>query len=244
MKVVGDARDEDPKESLMPSKARDLLTRSWQSQANLSLFLFLLVLAAFVLPSMGVGDSSLEDDIGFSVLAVAGSAIAWESRRLFALTSLVTIVAIGLRWAMWWKPTHTHALWTVSSTLAAAVAITVVLFRQVLGPGRVTMMRVKGAIAAYLCIGWSWANAYHLAALLNRGAFSSTGSDVTHGRTWLNYSLGMLSTVGYGGIVAVTPLAHSLGSAEAVTGQLYLAVLVARLVSMQVSAELTDGPMS
>jgi hypothetical protein len=36
--------------------------------------------------------------------------------------------------------------------------------------------------------------------------------------------------------VAVHPLAHSLGSAEALTGQLYLAVLVARLVSMQVSA--------
>ena len=34
----------------------------------------------------------------------------------------------------------------------------------------------------------------------------------------------------------IHPLAHTLGSGEAVTGQLYLAVLVARLVSMQVSA--------
>jgi hypothetical protein len=192
-------------------------------------------LSGIVLPSTGVESSSLDDDIAFTVLAVAGSAIAWDSRKLFALTSIVTVVAIGLRWAMWWKPTHTLVLWSVSSTLASALSITAVLFRQVLGPGQVTMTRIRGAIAAYLCIGWSWANAFHLAALLNRGAFSSTGSDLSHGRTWLNYSLGMLSTAGYGGIVAVSPLAHTLGSAEAVTGQLYLAVLVARLVSMQVS---------
>jgi uncharacterized OsmC-like protein len=46
----------------------------------------------------------------------------------------------------------------------------------------------------------------------------------------------MLTTVGYARIVPVDPLAHSLGSCEALTGQLYLAVLLARLVSMQVSA--------
>jgi hypothetical protein len=45
----------------------------------------------------------------------------------------------------------------------------------------------------------------------------------------------MLTTVGYQGILPV-PVAHTLGSGEAVAGQLYLAVLVARLVSMQVSS--------
>jgi Ion channel len=50
------------------------------------------------------------------------------------------------------------------------------------------------------------------------------------------YSFGMLTTVGYAGIVPVYPLAHTLGCGEALTGQLYLAVLVARLVSMQLSA--------
>ncbi len=77
--------------------------------------------------------------------------------------------------------------------------------------------------------------------VLNPGAFSSTGSNVSLARVWLNYSFGMLSTVGYSGVVPATPLAHTLGSAEAVTGQLYLAVLVARLVGMQLSAELKDG---
>ena len=97
-------------------------------------------------------------------------------------------------------------------------------------------MRIQGAIAAYLCLGYGWAHAYHIASLLNPGAFDAAGSKLSLATSWVNYSFGMLTTVGYGGIVPVHPLAHSLGSAEAVTGQLYLAVLVARLVSMQVSA--------
>ena len=72
--------------------------------------------------------------------------------------------------------------------------------------------------------------------IMNPGAFDAAGSKLSLATSWVNYSFGMLTTVGYGGIVPVHPLAHSLGSAEAVTGQLYLAVLVARLVSMQVSA--------
>jgi hypothetical protein len=91
-------------------------------------------------------------------------------------------------------------------------------------------------IAAYLCIGACWAHAYHIAALFDPGAFDITGSNVSLPTTWVNYSLGMLTTLGYAGIVPVKPFAHTLGSAEAVTGQLYLAVLVARLVSMEVSA--------
>jgi Na+/H+-dicarboxylate symporter len=53
----------------------------------------------------------------------------------------------------------------------------------------------------------------------------------------MNYSFGMLTTSGYAGIVPIDSVVHTLASAESVTGQLYLAVLVARLVSMRVAAE-------
>lgn len=119
--------------------------------------------------------------------------------------------------------------------VVAVFAIAAVLLWQVFRPGPITVMRVQGAIAAYLCIGAGWAHAYHIVALLDPGAFDAAGSDASAASSWVNYSFGMLTTVGYTGIAAVHPLAHTLGSAEAVTGQLYLAVLVARLVSMQVS---------
>jgi hypothetical protein len=222
----------------MHSKTRDRLTRSWQSEANLSLFLFLLILVGFVLPSVGFEKNSLQlyGDMAFSVVSLVGAAIAWGNRRVFALTSLVCIVAIVLRWTTWWRPTDTLILWRVSTGLAAILTITGVLLWQVFRSGPVTVMRVQGAIAAYLCIGFGWAHAYHIAALLNPSAFNVAESNVSLASTWVNYSFGMLTTLGYPGIVPVHPLAHTLGTTEAVTGQLYLAVIVARLVSMHLSA--------
>jgi hypothetical protein len=135
-----------------------------------------------------------------------------------------------MRWATWWAPTKTLILWSVSTGLAAILAITAVLLCQVFRSRPVTMMRVQGAIAAYLSLGYGWAHAYHIAALLNPDAFSAAWSDVSAVSTWVNYSFGMLTTVGYAGIVPLQPLAHTLGCGGALTGQPYLAVLVARLV--------------
>jgi hypothetical protein len=98
-------------------------------------------------------------------------------------------------------------------------------------------MRVQGAIAAYLCLGFAWAHAYHVVALVDPGAFNAAGSELSAAIHWINFSFGTLTTLGYQGIVPADPVAHTLSSAEAVTGQLYLAVLVARLVSMHVSFE-------
>ena len=220
-------------------KTRDLMRRNWQSQANLSVFLCLLILLAFVIPSMGFEKHNLPlyEDMAFSVVSVVGAAIAWGNRRLFALTSLVAIVAIALRWATWWKPTHTLIIWSVSAGLAAILTITVVLLWQVFRSGPVTVMRIQGAIAAYLCLGFAWAHAYRIAELVDPGAFNTAGTDVSVAIHWINYSFGILTTIGYPSIVPIDSVAHTLCSAEAVTGQLYLAVLVARLVSMHVSAE-------
>ena len=225
----------------MHAKSSDLLTPGWKSEANLSLFLFLLVVVGFVLPSTGVEKNNLPlyADTAFSVLLLVGTAIAWEDRRLFVLTSLVSLVAIVVRWATWWTPTNTLVLWSVATGFSAILTITGVLLWRVFRPGPVTVMRIQGAIAAYLCLGFAWSHAYHLAALLDPGAFMAAGSNFSTTSTWVNYSFGMLTTLGYQGIVPVHPLAHTLGSGEAVTGQLYLAVLVARLVSAQVSSART-----
>jgi hypothetical protein len=223
----------------MPFKTRDLLARSWQSQVNLSLFLLLLILTAFVLPSVGFEKNSLPlyDNFAVSVVTIVGTALAWRNRKLFLLTSLVVIVAIAFRWATWWRPTPTLRLGSSSTGLAAIIMIAIVLLWQVFRSGPVTGMRVQGAVAAYLCLGFAWADAYHIAALVDPTAFNAAGTDVSVPLNWMNYSFGMLTTIGYAGIVPIDSVAHTLCSAEAVTGQLYLAVLVARLVSMHVSAE-------
>lgn len=224
---------------MIVKRTRDLMAQSWESEANLSVFLFLMILLVFVFPSLGIGVKhvALYADIGVSVILIVGTGIAWGNPRLFMLTSLVSVLAIVAKWSAWWMPTNTLVLLNQVLELAAIVAIITVLLRQVFRAGPITGLRIQGAIAAYLCLAFWWAQAYHIADLLVPGSFHTSGIYPADVSEWINYSFGMLTTVGYGQIVPVTPIVHTLTSAEAVTGPLYLAVLVARLVSLQLTSE-------
>jgi hypothetical protein len=97
----------------------------------------------------------------------------------------------------------------------------------------VTVHRILGAVAVYLLIGVIWAEAYDLVETIAPGALSVPAPhpphDVAH---FVYYSFATLTTVGYGDVVAVHPAARSLATLEAVVGQLYSAILVARLVGL------------
>lgn len=216
-------------------KARALLTQSWQSQANLSFFLALLVLVAFVLPSVGFGrdNTKLYSDIAFSLVLISGVAISWGQRWQFLLAGFVGSAALTVRWMAWFTPTTTLQLWADVWTLVAILVVALVLLAQVFRQGAVTSYRIQGAIAVYLAFGMGWAHAYHITELLHPGSFSPEGAMSNVG-DWVYYSFVTLSTVGYGDITAIRPIARSLSIGEALTGQLYLAVLIARLVAMEV----------
>jgi voltage-gated potassium channel Kch len=79
--------------------------------------------------------------------------------------------------------------------------------------------------------------AFHLVDGLQPGSFRFTSDDGTPGQridigTAIYFSFVTLATLGYGDVVPVTPPARSLATLEAVGAQMYLAVLIARLVSL------------
>ncbi len=217
-------------------KAKGIIVDTWQSQANLSLFLVLQVLIAFVLPVLGFGkeDFRLYSDAGFSVLLVSGVAIAWGQRKLFPIAAIVGVVALVMRWLAWRNPTSRWLLWNDWWTVAVIIVIAFVLLKQIFRPGRVTHMRIQGAIAVYLLFGVGWAHAYHITAMLHPGSFSFPPGDLPLASDWFYFSYVTLSTVGYGDIAPVLPIARTLAMGEALTGQLFLAVMIARLVAMEV----------
>jgi hypothetical protein len=81
-------------------------------------------------------------------------------------------------------------------------------------------------------LGVIWAVAYFLVELLHQGAFSGAVRAEDGARGFLYLSFVTLTTVGYGDALPVHPIARSLAMLEAVTGPLYLTVLLARLVSL------------
>jgi Ion channel len=217
-------------------KARALITDTWQSQANLSFFLALLITVGFVLPSLGFGkgDEMRYSDLVFSLLLASGVAIGWGQRWLFPLGVFVGSVALAVRWMAFFTPTLALQVWSGIWSLTAVIVIALVLLAQVFRSGPVTSYRVQGAIAVYLLFGVGWAHAYHITELLHPGSFNSTTGNLNSVVDWAYYSYVTLSTVGYGDITPVRPIARALSMGEALTGQLYLAVLIARLVAMEV----------
>ncbi|NTW66598.1 MAG: hypothetical protein HGB21_09885, partial [Nitrospirae bacterium] len=121
-------------------------------------------------------------------------------------------------------------------SLLFLAALILIVFRQVSQEGPVSAHRVRGAIALYLLIAMLFAFLYGLAEELAPGAFNLPGSlagGMARGETFYYFSVVTLTTVGFGDITAVHPFVRSLVMLEALIGQLYPAILIARLVTLQ-----------
>ena len=221
---------------LVREKARAFITESWQSQANLSFFLALLVVLGLVLPSLGFGknDEVRYSDFCFSLLLISGVAISWGRHWLFGLSAFVGSVTFAVRWMTYFTPTLTLQVWAGAWSILSILVIALILLAQVFRAGPVSSYRLQGAIAVYLLFGLGWAHAYHLTGLLNPGSFNTPAGEIPSVLDWVYFSFVTLTTVGYGDITPMKPIARTLAMGEALTGQLYLAVLIARLVAMEI----------
>jgi hypothetical protein len=102
----------------------------------------------------------------------------------------------------------------------------------------VTAHRVRGAIALYLLIAMLFAFLYSFIEKLAPGAFTTPGgwsrAAGAYAETFYYFSIVTLTTVGFGDITPVHPFVRSLVMLEALIGQLYPAVLLARLVTLEI----------
>src|SRR5262249_8960193 len=101
------------------------------------------------------------------------------------------------------------------------------------------------SIAAYLMLGLTWTVAYWLVDQLTPGrAFSfntNRGAHSMNGFTMMYFSFIKVSSVGYGDITPVSQAAGWLAAMEVMSGLLYVAVLIARLVSLYSTAKTDDS---
>lgn len=115
------------------------------------------------------------------------------------------------------------------------VGMAIQTFRRVLfSPGRIDLNRIIGAIAIYLLLGLIWAVAYVAIETIAPGAFA-----VGAVQPWLAslpefvyFSFVSLTTLGFGDIAPMAPIAKFGVYMEAIVGQLYLAIMIAGLVSI------------
>ena len=223
--------------------------------------LLLLVGGIFVYPLLGRDPTArvILDVVVFSDL-MAMPFVAGHYRRLAYLTLALGIADLALSALGYARETWPLDLLTRVVDLAFWGVLLGTMLASVLRAERVTGIKVYSAIAVYLMIGFFWGGLYALLDFLQPGSFSGTALNMTPGyepylqrydtATSIYLSFVTLTTLGFGDVTPTTVQARTLVWVEALVGQLYLAVLVARLVSLQIThassptttAELTAAP--
>jgi len=96
----------------------------------------------------------------------------------------------------------------------------------------VTSEVISGAICTYFMMGMFWAYLYALLELLSPGAFQGPLNPDRQSGDFFYFSFTTLSTLGYGDVTPASQLARGLAMLEAISGQMYLAIIIARLVGI------------
>ena len=169
------------------------------------------------------------------------SAVYTVSRKKHVLT-IALLLSIPTFAGMW----STYVLKNIYLTLVGwsfAIAffgfIGIIVLSDVLKAEKVTTDTIHASICVYLLIGVTWALLYSVMEGIRPGSFLIEHSQVISVSEYmphfLYYSFVTLTTLGYGDITPLTPLAKTVSYMEAVTGQIYIAVLIARLVGLHIA---------
>jgi hypothetical protein len=208
--------------------------------------LAVLVVSIFVMQplyELGVADRTAMSVV-FSLLLVSG---AWTvaRTRVAVIAGVLMLAGLGVRWLRIGLGTASLAAPSALLANVFCIVVAAAVLSQVFRTGRITVHRIQGAIAAYLLLGMAWAFAYEVVALERPGAFAFASGDtrldgdpISH---FVYFSFVTLTTVGYGDVTAIHPIARSLVTVEALVGQLFPAILLARLVSMELSHQAPNG---
>lgn len=230
MHSAGDAVTEQQQKSilqLVPGVVRGL-GQSYLRRRYAILFYTLVftMLASPVTAALGLSGDLIESFLALSMLAAVIPVVTGKLRlpllALMAVLLLARPVTAGLG-----HPTMsklTLSAWTFIGLCAAVAAL-----RYAMRAAKVEAEHLFAALSAYLLAGLYFGLLYWALEQIHPGTIAATNFSRTGA---IYYSFVTLATIGYGDIVPRTDIARGLAIVEGVGGQLFLAVLVARLLSM------------
>ncbi len=178
-----------------------------------------------------------------SSIVLLGMYAVSGSKRLFWVAIVLGAPAILSRFVVLFSGDDLLEMATLVSSILFYLFMTATILFYVFRPNDVTADTICGAISVYLLIGITWSLVYFFVELVHPGSFYiSKEYDIDGQLTssdFLYFSYTTLTTLGYGDIIPVTPVARSLATLEAIFGPLYLAILIARLVGMHTAVKVS-----
>ena len=175
-------------------------------------------------------------DIFFSIILLAGIVAVSQKKRSTVVAFSLAIPTLLVVWAR--ESTGGIAVEIISSALIIlffSYTLTVLL-AFILNSTMVTRHVIYAALIGYLLMGLLWASIYSLIDTIMPGSFNVLQNWIEDPRlVHLYFSYVTLTTLGYGDISPLTAPAYSFSILEAIIGQIYLTVLIARLVAMHIT---------
>lgn len=228
----------------VPQQVRKQVSDIWEADLSLQVMLLLLIVLLFLLVPLGgmglvEGKGDLLAAAAFSGLGISGVFVVTHTPAARMLGLLAMTAPIGLGWYDALRPQGTIGVLRTSVTLVAVLWMCWLVLQHVFRGGRITKARLQGAIAVYLLLAVAFGEAYWLILQLRPDAFHFDQAPAAMGGTRSSlfyFSLTTLTTLGYGDILPLKPVVRSLATMEGLIGQLYPAVLIGRLVSLQITA--------
>ncbi|MGO9110067.1 MAG: potassium channel family protein [Thermoguttaceae bacterium] len=190
-------------------------------------------------------------DVFFSLLICAVLLLVLEKREYRITAISLGLISVLGTWIGYGLAGAAGRVLLVGSHVLAACVIAFVLFGilRAVFVNQASGDAIFGAVCGYLLLGIIWSLVYSAVETTSPGSSTSSTSATTptvagtHDRGVLTYySFITLATVGYGDVTPSTPLARTLTCIEAITGQLYLAILVAGLVGIKVAQLSQSNP--
>lgn len=173
--------------------------------------------------------------INLAILLTAVAAIG-RSRASFAAAVLLALPVFGFQVLGLLRDDLSYLLLSWAFSACFYFMTVALLLRYVLLPTVMNTDKLYGAGAIYLMLGIMWMYFYGIIQYFYPGAFSATGATLNL-YDLLYFSFTVLTTVGFGDIVPVHPVARGMTMMEQIVGVLYVAILIARLSSMYSTSE-------
>lgn len=207
----------------------------------LTLMLFVLVVDIFLvapLTELTAGSRHWSHIFLMSILALSALMI-WGNLWLtdIFVAGSIACIATRLAFVFWGKEEFEYAGYILATLTFMLLGY--LLTRRVFAPGRINVHRIQGALAIYLLAGMILSQILLFISLNNPGAFVLLGHPASHveiGGSLNYFSFVSLTTLGFGDITPVHPLARSFTLLGSIFGTMYPAILIGRLVSQEMLA--------
>jgi len=221
----------EPEPGVVPEDAAPDPGRPDTSSGRYGLLLILLI-ATYLLSAFTTGSLIYAVQIvvfvGATLIALRNARVPrWAARLIGAVIVTGSAAALGLALAKPFEDALGVAqLWSGLVLLAAVVA----LVYRILATTTVTLQSIYAAVSAYIIIGLMFASFYGAMNVLSGTPFFTNGQPGDT-KTFQYFSFTTLTTLGYGDFTAASNAGRAVAVMEAMFGQIFLATLVARLVS-------------